>query len=354
MHSAFYRLVVALMLTLLTACGGRVPATSGQVAYQAVILSPTENAVYVFDLLTNRVRYRIRTGMTPRDLVIGAGGLVFVSHGQENSVTVLQRNDPFTWWQIGKIGTPSAPGRMAFDNDFQQLYVSASDRPLLSSYNMQGLRRPLLEQTLRLPAEAGALKALVLTPGGQTLYGAGDQLLEFKRANNELEVGRSLDLPEDSQISDMVLQGSTLWLSDRGLDRVYAVDTGTWSLTDTLELAEADGPPVLPERLVLNTAGSKLYLSGSANSVIKIIGTENREIIQTLALDGEDVRFPSGSPFGLAVAGDDTLYVTAQSGRNLAILETNPDPAVADRLRTTVGTAVSEALLPPLGDIQIF
>lgn len=347
--------LLLLSSTLLPGCGRRLPADQSTASYQAIILSPTRNSIYVFDLLTNRVSYRLASGMTPQDLVLGQGGLIFVSHAQENSFSVFQRNDPWTWYSIGKVGTTDQAGRLVYSNTFEELYLASANAPRLSVYRMNGLRRPLLQQTLRLDAELEKPTALALSTDGQSLYVAGKTLQSLSRANGKLSLAKTLELPENADISDMLVSGTNLILADRNADQILVVDLASFKQTSSFKLGEGLDNPVMPARMAMNHAGSKIYLTGSGASVVQVLDAKNPKLLQTLRLDSAEIKHPAGSPLGVDILGNDSeVYVTAQSGRNLAIIESNPSLEQQDKIKRTLGTAVSEALLPPLGAIKIF
>lgn len=340
---------------LLASCGGRLPndASTGA-SSQAIILSPTRNAMYVFDLLTHRVRSRIDTGMVPSDLALGRG-LVFVSHAQENSFSVFHRADPYTWYNVGKVGTPDQTGRLVYSNVADELYVASAVAPRLGIYRMNGIERPLLDKTIRLDANMGKPTAIALSPDGQQVFVAGSVLQSLTRANGTLSLGQTLTLPENTEIADMVVADNKLLLVDRNQDLLIVVDIASFKQTASIELGKDLSNPVIPARMALNNAGTKAYITGSGASVVQVIDAQNPKLLQTIALDGPDVKFPSDVPFGIDVTNDDSqVYVTAQSGRNLALLDAYPAVEQTDRLNSTFGTAANEAQLPPLGDIQIF
>lgn len=354
MHNLRYLLLV--LLVLLSACGRRLPAAETQARYEALVLSPTERAVLVLDLLTHRVRRRLISGDVPSDLVIGSGGRIFVSHRQEPAISVLQRNDPGTWYPVGKVGAGVTPGRLAWNDSHQELLVAAEDQPLLSVYEMPGLRRPLLSQTLRLDPRNTAPAGLVLAPGQDRFYVVGEVLEAFGREDagyTSLQT-RAFEASE-RRISDMVYAREQLWLADQRQDQLLVVSPETLEIQQTVDLSQPEYAAILPTRMAVNHAGTKLYLTGSGASVVQVIDLQARKHLQTLSLQDASLRFPAGSPWGVAVSADDRhVYVTAQSGRNLVILEASPDVSVPDTLLRTLGTAESEALLPPLGTIRIF
>ncbi|MBF2053220.1 MAG: hypothetical protein IGS03_07105 [Candidatus Sericytochromatia bacterium] len=349
-------LLIAL-LGLLSACGGRLPATESQARYEALILSPTERAILVLDLLTHRVRRRLVSGDVPSDLLVGSGGRIFVSHRQEPAISVLQRNDPGTWYRIGKVGAGVTPGRLAWNETWQELLVAGEDQALLSIYTMPGLRRPVLSQTLRLDARNSAPAGLVFSPEQDRLYVAGAILEAFARDDTGYVslLRQVLGEPDQQRISDMLYAREHLWLADQRQDQLLVVSPETLETVQTIELSQPGYSAIFPARMAVNHTQTKLYLTGSGASVVQVIDLQARKHLQTLSLQAEALRFPAGSPFGIAVSPDDRrVYVTAQSGRNLVILEASPDVSVPETILRTLGTAESEALLPPLGTIRIF
>lgn len=348
-----------LFMLLSFSCGGRLPVGQSLATYQAAVLSPTQDSLLILDLLTHRPQYRFRTGEMPQDLALG-NGWVFVSHLREPSIMILQRQDARTWYRVGKVGVPFTPGRLAWNAPFSELCVTAFERPLLFVYRMQGQRRPLLQQSLRLPDELGQPTALALSQDGQKLYLAGSHVQVLQRQDERWELASKLELPEHTHVSDMTWTEDSLFLSDQYHDQLlrYRLDQEHWDepidlaaelQTDGEELSSA----VLPARLALNHAGTKLYITGSGASVLLVVDVAAGKLLQTLDLAAYEP--PAAVPLGVAVAADDQrVYLTAQSGRNLVILESSPDIAEPERIIASIGTTASEALLPPLGEIRIF
>jgi len=353
MHRILTGLLLCFSLAL-NGCGARLSADQSQAASQAVILSPTQNAFLVFDLRTNRVRYRIPTGAVPYALEMGPGGLVFIAHQQESSFSVFQRASPGNYYTFGKIGTPGRPEAMAYNPVFQEIYIVSQPR-VLSVYRMQGLKQPRLQQTLRLDANIGVPHAMSVSGDGQRLFIAGQVLESLSRENDQLKTAKTLDLPENSRISDMVLREQTLYLADQDLDKLYMVASDDLSLSDTIDLVLDDQRPILPRHLAINHAGTKLYLTGQGASVVQVIDLADKKLAQTLELNQGRTDVYAGSPNGIAIQADDRrVYITAQNGRNIVILESSPDAGQEETIEKLIGTTASAALLPPLGAIRIF
>lgn len=346
-------LLLIFSLTL-SACGTRLTAEQSQAATQAIILSPTQNAFLVFDLLTNRVLYRIPTGAVPDGLEMGPGGLIFISHQQESSFSVFQRASPGNYYTFGKIGTPGRPEAMAYNPVFQEVYIASEPR-VLSVYRMQGLQRPRLQQTLRLDDKIGTPQAMTVSADGQQLLIAGAVLQSLSRENDQLQAAKTMALPEDSLISDLAIHDQTVYLADQAQDKLYAVKREDLSQLETIDLALDDQRPVMPLRLAINHTGSKLYLTGQGASVVQVIDLTEQKLLQTLELNQGREDIYAGSPDGIAIQADDKqVYITAQNGRNIVILESSPETGQMESIAKLIGTTASAALLPPLGAIRIF
>lgn len=351
-HCMKIKFILTLSFILLCACGGRIPNAEIDAFFQAAVLSPTQDSLLIFDLLNHRVRAQIRTGEVPDQLLLGDGGLVFVGHRQEPSVAVFQRMDSGRYLRIGKIGSFGAPGAMAWNPIHRELYIASGNASLLGVYRVQGLQRPLLTQTLRLNSDLGQPRALAVSPDGQSLYIAGQKLQAFQRSDEKLSASSLVDLPERSDIADMVLKDATLFLADRQHDQILVADSQSLELEEPIALTESD-EVILPSRLAANHAGSKLYLTAAGASLVQVIDIQNRSLLNTLRLN--DSETPSAAPNGIAISADDRrIYVSTQMGRNLVILEGSPELSEPDNIVSHIGTAVHEALLPPLGPIRIF
>lgn len=343
---------------LLTSCGKRLPAEQTTATTQALILSPTQNRFLIFNTLVHRVETWVETGQVPRDLVLGPDGLFFIANQMESSISVFQRNDRRTLYRVGKVGTVDKPHRLAYSAPFRELWAASETLPRLAVYRVTGLRQPPLKQFVNLPLGTQT-STLALSNDGNQLWiadQANPRLIEVRRDSDSYRVSEWLKLPEGSRISDLLQVGDRLFALDEFLDQMYIINPSTGQLESTLDLHEKaeDKRPLLLERMVVNHSGSKLYLSASGTSAVLVVDPKAKKLLQTLYLNGSEVKFPAYAPLGVAINRDDTrLYVTAQQGRNLALLETSPDPAVADKILNTMGTTVSEALLPPLGAIRI-
>lgn len=353
---------MAFLLTLgLSACASTrfaPPEPNPIQGTQALILSPTENSFYVFDLLTHRVRASIYTGQVPRELILGTNGLFFISNAIENSLTVYQRVDRQTLYRIGKIGTPSLPGKMLFHPAQGELYVLLQDKPILMVYDTRGgTQLPTLKQAVRLN-ESGL--ALALSPDKQSLFVAGKtQLMGVTRENENFRASELLALPENAAIQDMQSTSDRLLLLDQFNDQLHFVTPTDSKIESSLALTEQSEDdsatqPVLPERMVSNHAGTKLYITGQANSSVMVVNLKEQSLLQSIALNGEDANFKSFGPTGLDISPNDKrLYVTNQMGRNLAIIETHSSVSESDNLLRNIGTAPHEALLLPLGALKV-
>lgn len=358
-----FALATALVNALvLTSCGKRVPEDQTTATTQALILSPTQNRFLIFNTLVHRVETWVETGQVPRDLVLGPDGLFFIANQMDSSISVFQRNDRRTLYRVGKVGTVDKPHRLAYSAPFRELWAASESLPRLAVYRITGLRQPPLKQFVSLPLGTQT-STLALSSDGNQLWvadQANPRLIEVRRDSDSYRVSEWLKLPEGSRISDLLQVGDRLFALDEFQDKMYIINPGTdqgaAQIETTLDLREnaEDKRPLLLERMVANHSGSKIYLSATGTSAVLVVDPKAKKRLQTLYLNGADVKFPAYAPLGVAINRDDTrLYVTAQQGRNLALLETNPDPAVPDKILNTMGTTVSEALLPPLGAIRI-
>jgi YVTN family beta-propeller protein len=174
---------------------------------------------------------------------------------------------------------------------------------LLSGYQMQGVeivdrRSGRVIQTLEQPA---AFVGLVPTGDGRTLYASGGN-------------------------QDLVYR--------------YAWDPDGVKLRDSLVLA-----PKLPERsgtrypagLGLAPDGRFLYVAENLADSLAVMDVATGQVL---------ARYPTERyPYGVAVAGDGTVYVSAWGGRTVSVFTPSPDGTLRPRLPLHVGRHPSTLLL---------
>jgi YVTN family beta-propeller protein len=364
--SSFYRLLkIGSLAALLMACGTRLPAGQSTATTQAIILSPTENRFYLFDLIVNRVLYSIRTGQVPHDVVLGPGGSFFIANQMDSSISIFQRADGQTIFKVGTIGAPGRPDRLVYNPTHSELYVTAENQPRVTVYRVASNNRLPLQQTSVLLPEDTELGGIALHSNGNSLYLADQgptpqvHVLSRQGATNAqtsatFTVNQSIVLPDGARPLDALFHNNLLYVTDQFQDRIYVIDTAANTLTQTISLrtATSGDRPILPERMAINKAGTKLYVTASGLSAVLVINLADRSLLNTIFLS--EGRFRSEGALGIAISNDDRqVYVTSQIGRNFSVINASPDIATLDRLDSNVGTTASEGNLVPLGAIQV-
>ncbi len=202
-------------------------------------------------------------------------------------------------WDVG-----SMPLAMTLSPDGRKLLV------LLNGYRQQGVQvvdraSGRIEQTL---VQAAAFLGLAFSPDGGTFYASGGN-------------------------QDVVYR--------------YAWHEGRGSLTDSLVLAvktRANGTRY-PAGLALSPDGRSLYVAENLADSLAVIELASGRVVQRLATE----RWP----YGVAVAKDGTVYVSAWGGNTVSVFTPGTSGALVPGARVQVGRHPS-ALLLNADDSRLF
>jgi YVTN family beta-propeller protein len=198
----------------------------------------------------------------------------------------------------------SMPLAMTLSPDGRKVLV------LLNGYREQGVQvvdraTGRLEQTL---VQAAAFLGIAFSPDGRTLYASGGN-------------------------QDVVYRYA--WQDDRA------------TLTDSLVLAVKRGPngTRYPGGLVPSPDGKSLYVAENLSDSLAVVDLASARVVQRLATE----RWP----YGVAVAKDGTVYVSAWGGSTVSVFTRSAPGALAAAARIRVGRHPS-ALLLSADDSRLF
>ena len=144
--------------------------------------------------------------------------------------------------------------------------------------------------------------------------------------------------------------GRTLYASGGNEDAVFRYDwrDGAAALRDRLPLAarEKDKPGSrYPAGLALSPDGSRLYVAENLGDALAVVDVAKGVVVERLPT----ARFP----YGVAVAGDGTVYVSAWGGDDVAVLSPQAGGGLKEAARIPAGRHPS-ALLLNAGGSRLF
>lgn len=370
--------VTALMATsLLAACGPQVGnAPSNNIS---LIVSPTTNELYVFDLLTHRVVTQLETGNRPDDLAVSSDSRrILVTNINDGSISIFERLTGTEFMSRGKITVQGTlPQGVAFNSLGTRAYVSVGDTSTIATLDTSvpsRLPNVIAQGVVRLAL--GGNQSRRPSPSQLAVSPDNSRLFVIDRANGRLlafniNPGQDTITPaEFFQIPPTVTTDLRDVLVDKA-GRVYLLNSAADELL-VFNAANIQQPiaqvslrdnqipanvPVSPENIAINSTGSKMYITGSSANVLTVIPTPARLAgninLQTVGRNiplNTDPRRPTTSPIGVDVTSNDKLVYVSNGGGGYNISLINGETDLPTR---SFGTSANAANSPPLGRMKI-
>lgn len=364
---------VALIAALLAGCNFLPRPPIGGPSTLALIVVPNQNQVYAFDLQTNRVATVLSTGSLPKGVAVSPdGNQALVSNANDGTVSAFWRTGDNQFESLGVVGDGNSPYGIAFNPNpnIREAYVAyEGDGKVLVLSTAFSRQRPAIVATLQLQGQLRpAPRKIAVSPDGGRIFvtdGTNDVIHTITRSGSG----------QFSLSSTGTLQGNPdLWGIAATRDRVYAanragsdlavMDPASNTVISSVNLASAissqpvQSPVIGPLNIAINPQGTKMYVTGNAASVVSELSLSGggASLLANIPLfSGTQSQTDTASgPVGVAVTNDGTqVYVTNQSGRNLSLLASDPQPTLQSVLVKNVGTSASAADQPPLGEIAM-
>ncbi len=375
--SRLSRFFVTGMLTLasfsLTSCSDLIGNTNSNNV--SVIVSPTTNELYIFNLLNHRVIEKLETGARPDDLAVSSDSRrILVSNINDGSISVFERLTGVDFVGRGKINVQgTTPQGVAFNNDGRRAYVSVGDTSSIAVLDTSiPSRLPNLVRSIRIPfnntsANRPSPAQLAVSPDGTRLFvvdRANGALLAFNQNQvDNFAIGEVFRPDPNARVEfrDVFVDRSgRVYLIDSANDQLLVFNGGNIQQpVAQVTLKDANFPVVTPENIAINSSGTRLYITGSAANVVSVINQPSQLSgnLQIQQAGGNipintDASRPATSPVGIDITSNDgQIYVTnGGGGFNISLLESQGQQVRPVR---NIGTAASAANAPPLGRMKI-
>lgn len=368
------KLATAAALTLgLSACGDLIGTASNNVS---LIVSPTTNELYVFNLLNHRVVEKLTTGARPDDLAVSNDSRrALVTNINDGSITVIERLTGTEFIGRGRVNVQgNSPQGVAFNSTGNRAFVSVGDTSsiaILDTSNPAGL--PNLIRSVRIPFNNNT--PLRPNPGQLAVSPDNNRLFVVDRGNGTLlafnqtqadnySLAEFFQPPVNARVEfkDVVVdRNGRVYLLDSANDQLLVFNgANIQQPVAQVTLRDAQFPVITPENIALGKNLNRLFITGSAANVISVVNNPSQlngnvqiQVTgQNIRIDG-DSRRPATSPIGLDVTSDDReVYVSnGGGGFNISLLEVAANGQVIPS--RNFGTAVSAANAPPLGRLKI-
>lgn len=366
-------LAAVTLATTLSACGEIGNTASNNVS---LIVSPTTNELYVFNLLNHRVVEKLATGARPDDIAVSNDSRrALVTNINDGSITVIERLTGTEFIGRGRVNVQgNSPQGVAFNSTGNRAYVSVGDTSsiaILDTSNPAGL--PNLIRSVRIPFNNNTPlrpnpAQLAVSPDNNRLYvvdrGNGTLLAFNQTQADNYSLAEFFQPPPNARVEfrDVVVdRNGRVYLLDSSNDQLLVFNGANIAQpVAQVTLRDAQFPVITPENIALGKNLNRLFISGSAANVVSVINNPSQlasnvqiqNVGQNIRLDG-DARRPATSPIGIDVtSSDQEVYVSnGGGGFNLSLLEVAPNGQVIPS--RNFGTAVSAANAPPLGRLKI-
>lgn len=189
--------------------------------------------------------------------------------------------------------------------------------------------------------------AMTLAPGGSEvvvlLNGWREQGIQIVERRGGNHVTQMVEQPAAFLGVAFSPDGRGLWVSGGNQDAVYHYDwkSGRAAGGDSILLAPREERGRrgrrYPGELAISPDGTKLYVAENLADSLAVIDIANGQVVQ---------RLPTGHyPYGVAVAPDGTVYVSAWGGHSVAVFESQPDGMLAAAESLVVARHPSALLL---------
>ncbi|HEY9840316.1 MAG: hypothetical protein ACAI44_06930 [Candidatus Sericytochromatia bacterium] len=363
--------VAALATTACTAIPGNSPSNN-----ISLILSPTTNELYVFNLLNHRVSDTLETGARPDDIAVSTDSRrTLVTNLNDGSISAFER---LTGTELISRGRVSVQGSqvqgVAFNSIGNRAYATVGDTASISILDTTSPSRlPSLIRTVRIPFNTNSTRRpspaqIAVSPDNARLFvvdkGNGT-LLAFNQTQTDNFALAEFFQPNVQgrvEFKDVTVdRNGRVYLLDGANDQLL-VFNGANIQQPVAQVTLRDGQfqVITPENIAMSKDLRHLYITGSAANVITVINNPGtltgnpplQQVGQNISING-DPRRPATSPTGIDVTStDQQIYVSnGGGGFNISLLEVAGNGQVVPS--RNFGTAVSAANAPPLGRMKI-
>ncbi|MBF2053393.1 MAG: YncE family protein [Candidatus Sericytochromatia bacterium] len=364
----------ALAALALTACnpGALGNTTSNNVS---LIVSPTTNELYVFNLLTHRVIDRMQTGARPDDIAVSNDSRrVLVTNANDGSLSVIERLTGTDFIGRGRVNVQgTTPQGAVFNSSGDRAYVTVGDT---SSIAILDTRRPgelpSLIRSVRIPfnEQSGSRPnptRIAISPDNGRLFvidRANSALLAFNQTQADNFALAEFFRPNTAspvEFRDVVVdRNGRVYVLDSANDQLVVFNgANIQAPVGQVSLRDGQFPVISPENIALGKQLNRLFITGSAANIVSVINNPAQiqgnvsiqQVGQNVPING-DPRRPATSPTGIDVTSNDQqIYVSnGGGGFNISLLEVAGNQVIPLR---NFGTAVSAANAPPLGRMKI-
>jgi DNA-binding beta-propeller fold protein YncE len=356
--------------------GDNTGIAGGVTSRLAVMTAPSRNQLYLMNLQTNRVNLHLDTGNTPVGVAASPSGRqILVSNFNDGTISVYWREDGDSYTPLGQVGPGSQPLGITFNPNpnISEAYVAYQGDGRILVLDTRAVRqRPTILTTINLPGldARPAPRKIVCSPDGSRIFvsdGGNDNIYTITRTGGttgSFAVTPSAKFPGQSSQIDLhgmvALQNGLVFIANRAASNLLVFNGASNQIVGEVNLqdrvSQIRSPIVGPLNVAVNAQKTKMYVTGSAASVVSEVAIQangTATLLKNVSIfNGRNDT--ASSPYGVAVTADGSnVYTTNEGGRNLSILNSQPDLTLGMELFKNIGTAASASELVPLNEIAM-
>jgi DNA-binding beta-propeller fold protein YncE len=363
--------VTASLLAVLAGCSSflGIPLQGG--GSVVLIVSGTVNRLYLMNPDTQQIFGQVVTGQNPAGVAAAPDGhMVLVTNRDDANVSAFWREGWGGFAPLGTVGTGAQPEGIAFNPNpaIAEAYVVSTADAQVTVLDTSGRLAPRVLATI--PLVQGDLRPephhVAVSPDGQRVFvsdsanGVIFTLMRSAGAAGTIEAKVSPQAPVLKSESDLrgmlAVNNDRLYVANQKGYQLLTFDgpqnkfIGNVSLSDRISSVRA--PYVGPVNLAMNPQRTKLFVAGSAASVISEVALSDSGTASFLRnipiFTGRDDT--ASSPIGVAVTPDGNyVLATNRSGFNCSLINASPDRQIGSALFKNLEIGSNE----PLGQIVV-
>jgi YVTN family beta-propeller protein len=259
-------------------------------------------------------------GDLPLNMQLSTSGkfLAVVNNGQ--SIQSVQLIDPRTEKLLDQQVLGKSWYGLAFSRDEKSLYASGGNDNCILQFHLQGNKLGTAD-TIKLGAAWPKAK---ICPTGVAVNKANSRLYTVTKEDSSLyiiapsskQILKKLPLPSIAYSCILSPDERTLYVSLWGGKAVAVINTESQTITSTIATGNN------PNELLLNRAGTYLFVANSNDNSVSIINTKNNKVIETVSTSLFPTTLTGSTTNGLALsANEKTLYIANADNNCLAVFD---------------------------------
>jgi LPXTG-motif cell wall-anchored protein len=296
------------------------------------VVNETSNSVSVIRTSDNTVISTVTVGTRPWDLALSPDGTrLYVTNFLGDSVSAIDTSTLSVVYTVTGVVSPEG---IAVTPDGQFLFVASND----STPKLVVISTQTHFITGGVPMGGGRLLDVVISPDGDYVYVSDTTANKVKVLDTATFVVTDKPVGNSPQLMSISADGTKLFISDYLSSQFQIVLTSNWTINTV-----STGTGSSPLGIETNPSGERIYVAIAGEDRVNVYRTSDRTLIGQIS---------TGSvPWGLAVAGDNTAYVSEFASNTVSVIKpaslSVSSPSFSGNVGSSLSGTVSAANFTP-------